>query len=245
MEDDIFAVIARKIEEAGSRNPVSVAKFFDILVVDLKGSIVGYSALYNGRVPAIGINVSLDDRLYMLVGWHELAHVFCGHIYESGFANGHADISCFSRELDDYTISKHEKTANLIAADVSIPDDEVLDVTGHNNATFQSYRRMRAYQDQLVRELDTLRFLTNNPSDRLRLQMKDLRRKIRGVNNTLMDMESELICMNCCMTFSEMAMDLGVNERIFRYKLEAMRLRGFDIDRQQLERYDRMFRSVI
>ena len=61
----------------------------------------------------------------------------------------------------------------------------------------------------------------------------------------LRNMEDEMISCNYNKTFSEMAMDLGISERILRYKLEAMRLKGADIDPQELERYDRMFDNVI
>ena len=47
MEDEIFSVIAEKIKEAGSDDPREVARFYDFLWVDLRGSVKGYAALYN------------------------------------------------------------------------------------------------------------------------------------------------------------------------------------------------------
>lgn len=51
--------------------------------------------------------------------------------------------------------------------------------------------------------------------------------------------------MNGFMSFDEMAGNLGINDRILRYKLEAMRIRGFDIDRQELEDYSKMFSGAL
>ena len=51
--------------------------------------------------------------------------------------------------------------------------------------------------------------------------------------------------MNCFRTFSEMSIELDVSESILRYKLEAMNLKGYDIDRQELEHYDRVFDGII
>ena len=52
-------------------------------------------------------------------------------------------------------------------------------------------------------------------------------------------------CLGCCRTFSEIAAELGITESILRYKLEAMRLQGMDIDRQELERYSKMFNGAV
>ena len=58
-------------------------------------------------------------------------------------------------------------------------------------------------------------------------------------------MESDLVYSNCCKTFSEMAAELDISESILRYKLEALNMKGMDIDRQELERYDRIFDGAI
>ena len=50
---------------------------------------------------------------------------------------------------------------------------------------------------------------------------------------------------NCFLTIPGMAAELGTTETILRYKLEAMRLRGIDIDRQELERYNHVFKNAL
>ena len=54
-----------------------------------------------------------------------------------------------------------------------------------------------------------------------------------------------MVAMNCCKSFFEMASELNTTETVLRYKLEAMRLRGEDIDRQELERYDQVFKGAL
>ena len=44
---------------------------------------------------------------------------------------------------------------------------------------------------------------------------------------------------------TEIAAKAGTSERILRYKLEAMRIRGYDIDHVELEHYNRMFRHKL
>ena len=241
MQEDIFSVIAGKIKEAGTDDPRKVADYYDILWIDLKGSVKGYAALYNETMPAIGLNVNLTGIWYMFAGWHELKHVFLGDIYEPGFTNGHSDFGYFEQEVNSLNVPRHEKSANLIAADVTIKDRDVQEVTNYNSPTLQSYRRMKAYQQALAREMETLRDTFNPTSNYLKSQMHDLKRKIQSVSETLRSMEDEMIACNYNKSFSEMAMELGISERILRYKLEALRLRGEDIDPQELERYDRMF----
>ncbi len=245
LDTAVFSLVAGKIREAGSCDPREVARFFDILWVDLKGSIPGYASLYNGVLPVIGLHVSLKGVWYRLVGWHELTHIFAGHVRESDFGRGHADFSFFLQEVDSQALSRQEKTANLVAADVSLPDADVLEVTGYLDPTLRSYRHLKSHQEQLLRELDALRFLTGAPSGSLRAQMRDLQSKLRDVGVSLSEMEETLMALAPGRTFDRMAAELEVTPCILRYKLEAMRIRGLDVDRQELERYDRVFSDVI
>ena len=50
--------------------------------------------------------------------------------------------------------------------------------------------------------------------------------------------------MNCVNTISEIADELSANEVIIKYKFEALRIRGYDIDTQELENYNKVFRHV-
>ena len=247
MEDDIFSLVKRIIKEAGTTDPREVAEYKKIMFIDLKGTIAGYAALYENIIPAIGLNVRLEGFWYMFGGWHELTHVFADDIRHTGLKNGLMDSQYCRQDIDDLSVPRHEKTANLVAADVTVPDDPVIELIGYNNPSMQSYRRLKAYHDKLTHEFENLRcsFDFSNPSVTLKTQVHDLRRKIKGVSDTISEMESEMVCSNSCKTFSEIAAELGVTEGILRYKLEAMRLQGMDIDRQELERYNRVFEGAI
>lgn len=243
LEEDIFSVVRQKITKAGTDDPREFADYYHILWIPLKGTITGYAASYS-VIAAIGINERLTGTWLRFAAWHELGHVLAGHIYEQGRL---LDNGFFTQEVDSRTIPRHENTANLISADVCVRDDDVLRVSNYNSDTILAYRRMKAYQDRLVRDFETLRLTYNreNASPLLETQMQNLKHKIKGVSETLNDMESEMNALNFCKTFHDMADELGISERILRYKLEAMRRRGLDIDRQELENYGKMFEGAL
>lgn len=242
MDENIFSTIDKIIADTGTDDPIAVAENKGILAILINGSIKGYASLYHG-IPAIGINVVLNALWYKFTGWHELGHVFDGHIYEDTSGRGLVDFECCAQEVDSLIIPRHEKIANLISANVCVKDEDVLTITNYDSQLMSSYRRLRAYQEHLVQEAEALRFSCywNNASSLLKTQIHDLKHKINNVSQSLANMEMEINATNCCKTFHEMASELGVNERILRYKLEAMRMRGYDIDPQELETYNKMF----
>lgn len=245
MGEEIFQAAEDAIKATGSDDPLDVAEHYGIMVIDLKGTIAGYATRYS-KIPVIGLNVKLDDLWYRFGGWHELEHVFSGDIYDPGFYGGHHDGGFFTQDVDSRAIPRHELRANLVSANVNIKDDIVIEVTNYDSRMMQDYRRLKAYLEKLSHAYDQLRFSTSvSSSSVLKARMRELRRKIQGANETLTDMEADMVSSNCCKTFHEMACEVGVPERIFRYKLEAMRLRGFDIDPQELERYNDMFKGAL
>ena len=245
MEDALFQSADKAIQAAGSKDPREVAEYFGILVVDLKGSIAGYAAHY-AAVPAIGLNVRLDTLWYRFGGWHELAHVFSGDIYRPGFQGGHGDGGFFTQEVDCRAIPRHELRANLVSANVNIEDDAVFALTNYHSPVMREYRNTKANLEKLSQSYKQLCLSMEDVSSALlKTRTQELRREIRSVRETLREMEEELASVNCGRTFGEMASVLGVPERLFRYKLEAMRLRGFEIDPQELERYNKVFKDVL
>lgn len=237
MDDDIFSIVRQKIKAAGTDDPYEVAKFHGIEFIWLKGTIAGYATHYMKLVPIIGINEKLDRVWYRFGGWHELTHVFDDHIYEEGFSNEHCDGAFFAQEIDSRSLSHHERIANLVSADVNVDDDLVVEITGYNTRTMRQYRRLKAYLESLKEVYDQLQFsaYSDGATSLLKTKMHDTRRKIQVTSDAILDLESDLANIHQWRTFSQMAAEVGTNERIFRYKLEAMRLRGFDIDRQELE----------
>ena len=74
-------------------------------------------------------------------------------------------------------------------------------------------------------------------------RLAEYRRVLRDLNEKRMDLESEMVAINCVNSFSEIAGELGTSEIILKYKLKAMRS-GYDIDVDELERYDQVFKDV-
>lgn len=59
---------------------------------------------------------------------------------------------------------------------------------------------MKAYQNRLVRDFETLQLIYNrkNASPLLETQMQNLKYKIKGVSETLNDIENEMNALNFC-----------------------------------------------
>ena len=236
MEDNIFAVALEAIAAVGSKDPFAAADYLGILPVDISGTILGYAALYHNKV------------WRMFGGWHEIGHVLFGDVFDKALQQrGILDTGFFTQEVDSKAIAQHEKRSNLFSADVCLSDDDVAEVTRYNSPLMQNYRRLLAYQEKLVQAYDQLRFSVQReePSTLLLTRMKSYRNDLRKLEERKNDLESEMMSMNCCKSFSEMASELNTTDTILRYKLEAMRLRGEDIDRQELERYDQVFKGAL
>lgn len=246
LNEKIIAAIRDKIRKAGTDDPREVADHYGILWIPLKGTITGYAASYL-TLAVIGVNERLSGTWFAFAAYHELAHVFAGDIYDTALRESLIDNGIFNQEVDDLNIPRHEKIANLVSADICISDKSVMEETGLSSRTMRAYRGMKASEENLVREFERLRASCdeNRAPAILRARMQDLRARLQSLSGTIADMEREMAGMNAGASFYEMASDLGIDERIFRYKLEAMRIRGFDIDRQELESYGRMFEGAL
>ena len=248
MEEDIFAATDAAIAKAhGSRDPEVVANCNSSKVFvgsSLVGSIVGMSFRYSS-LGVVSVNQNLDQVWRMFAYWHELAHVFRGHIDEPGFGM-HQDRGLFTVAVDSRSISRHEKEANIISAEYNICTEDVLDLIGYTNQMMQDYRELKRKQEETVQAYDTLRFSSGyeNLTAMMRYRLAEYRRALRALDEKRMDLESEMAAMNCVKSFSEIAGELGTSEVILKYKLEAMRLRGYDIDVAELERYSQVFKDV-
>lgn len=246
MDADIFTLMRQKAADAKSDNPLEVARFHHVIPIKINGTITGYASAYR-TLAAIGYNGKLTGIWLLLVLWHELDHVFSGDIYDAKNGDGIIDNGIFTQEVDCLYVPRHEKRADLVAADMSVPDEDVLDLINYNSSTMRAYRRIKRYLNSLMQELDNVRASTDmySASTKVKVKMQDLKNQINDANDSLMEIEYDLMSMNDFMTFYEMAGNLGINERILRYKLEAMRIRGFDIDRQELESYSKMFEGAL
>ena len=107
----------------------------------------------------------------------------------------------------------------------------------------RSYRELKAYQKEQLRSFEQLKMNADSPMVTVRLL--ELKKQIDKTGTAIMDLEYDIVSSNCIKTFPEIASELGISERILHYKLEAMRIRGIDIDRQELERYEKMFSGAV
>ena len=249
MDEEIFAATDAAIAKAkGSRDPEVVADYHrsSILIgTPLAGTIIGMSFRCS-TLGVVSVNRNLDTVWRMFAYWHELAHVFRKHIDEPTFGM-HQDRGLFTAPVDSHSISRQEREANIISAEYNLVTDEVLELIGYNNRTMQDYRKLKHYHDQLSRAYDALRFSTfgEAPSNTVKYRMAEYRRALRELDEKRCDLESDLAAMNCVKSFSEIAGELKTSEVILKYKLEAMRIRGFDIDISELERYDQVFNGAL
>ena len=235
MEDDIFAATDAAIARAnGSTDPEVVVEFNRSKVFvgsPLIGSIIGMSFRYS-TLGVISVNRNLDLVWRMFAYWHELAHVFRGHIDDPGFGY-HQDRGLFSVPVDSRAISRQEREANIISAEYNISTEDVLDLISYENQTMKDYRELKRKQEETARAYDKLRFSADSTA-MIRYRLDEKRQ----------DLESEMVSMNCVKSISEIAGELNTSEVILKYKLEAMRLRGYDIDVAELERYDQVFKDA-
>ena len=239
MREDMFSSARKAAKTACSKDPRVVADSLGIMVVDLYGSICGYAAVYrSGKTswPVIGLHRDLSPPWDLFGGWHELAHVLRGHVYDPSFANRHCDCVFFSQELNAKTISLQEKEANLISADICIEDSIIEELTGYNDPAIRDYRQFRSDLENLVRAYERLMISvrSGSPSALLQVKMQETKKRIRETKKALQGLEEEIISMKGFLTLQEIAAKAGTNERILRYKLEAMRMRGYDIDHIEL-----------
>ena len=250
MKKDMFSSARNAAKAACSKDPRVVADSLGIMVVDLCGSICGYAAVYrSGKAswPVIGLHRDLSSPWDLFGGWHELAHVLRGHVYDPSFANRHCDCAFFSQELNAKTISLQEKEANLISADLCIEDSIIVELTGYDDPAIRDYRQFRSDLENLVRSYERLMISvrSGSPSALLRVKMQETKKRIRETRKTLQGLEEEIASMKGVLTLQGIAARAGTSERILRYKLEAMRIRGYEIDPVELERYNKMFSSAL
>lgn len=246
MDAAFFASTDAAVARAnGSREPEIVAEKNHIIIGDpLRGTIIGLSMRYS-YFGAVAVNISLIEPWHSFALWHELGHIFRGHVDDPSF-NYHQDRSLFTSPVDSPVIPRQEKEANLISAEYTLDTEELLDLIGYHTPTMRDYRALKKKQGELLRSCDALRgsLSRDHPSNTLRFRLAECGRALRTLEERMRDLESDMISMTCVKSISEIAGELGTDAVILKYKLEALRMRGFDIDLQELERYDQVFRDA-
>ena len=251
MYKDMYQAALLAVQKAGTDDPERVAEANNYIFIKLYGSIAGYAAVYRTEtkgIPVIGLNVRLDRQMYRFGGMHELGHFLCGHVDVNRTGDQHmCDTGFFGEEPDSRTIFREEKEANLLAADICICDGDVTDLIGYHTRTQRDYRHLKEHLDKLTRSYEQLQISSrqNGASSLVKTKLQEIRHRIKETSDSIMELEYDLVSFTGCHSFREMADKLETSETILRYKLEAMRLRDYKIDRQELERYDKIFKNAL
>ena len=79
----------------------------------------------------------------------------------------------------------------------------------------------------------------------VKYRLAEYQRSLKDLEDKKQELESDIAAMGCRHSFREIADELGTTETILKYKLEALRIRGYDIDTLELERYDKVFKGAM
>ena len=240
LDKSIFISTDRAAARAGSDDPREIMEKYNFGLVDLNGTIIAY-AVRISRLVYIGINRKLDAFTWALAAWHELTHVFEKDIDDPAFIKMEKGI--FVQEVDSRFISRREKVCNLVSADHNIDTGIVREMIGYDDPVMKDYRHLCAAQKDVTRAYEQLRSTVKHDvyGAKLACKMADYEQQIRTLNDRRADLEAEMLQMGCTRTLSQIAAELGCSVTILKYKLEAMRLRGMDINLQELASFDKVF----
>jgi len=244
LDKSIFISTDAAIAAAGTSDPYAVMEYHNIPLVPLYGTIIAY-AVRISYLALIGINEKLDPFTKALAAWHELTHVFEKDIDDPAFAFKE-DNGIFTMEVDSHFISKREKVCNLVSADHNIDTGLVSEMIGYDNSVMKDYRKLCSAQREVSRAYEQLRSSLSRTAHGTgaACRMAQYEKQLRALNNRRIDLEAEMLADNCTMTLPQIAAELGCSLTVLKYKLEAMRLRGMDIDLQELASFDKIFEKL-
>ncbi len=245
---DRFKKIDKIIKKIGSDNPEEVAAYLNYEIIMLSSSLIGYITRIKNQI-FIGINKSLSPSQKKFDEWHEIGHGILGHLNEFDFTqntNCHLDLYLLdpSQQLNSKTISRYEREANIFAAEYSIETNKILEMTGYNNSVNQQFRALKATQQQLRREYEKLLFAIQNKkcSENQQYRLIEYKKELAKLDEKEQELEDEI--SQCgILSIPEIAHNLNTRRIIIEYKLEAMRLRGYNIEGVKLATYDKVFKQ--
>ncbi len=247
MNDDFFSASDAAVARANNSTvPEEVAGCNNILIAGpLTGSIAGMAMRY-ATLNTIAVNERLDETWQAFALWHELGHIFCGHVNDPSF-NFHQDRRIFAVPVDSRTISIQEREANIISAEYNICSDDLLELSGYYSQAMADYRELKKEQQRTLHSYNRLRFSTRSQglTGKIDTILSDYKKTIRTMENQRLRIEEELISMNCIRSLPDISRELGTSETILKYKIEALRIRGYDIDGLELELYNKVFNHAL
>lgn len=137
MNKNIKNIVEYYVKKCDSRNPFDIADYLNIQIqIGNLGTPCGcYMFLKNHR--CIFLNENLSENEMNLVMSHELGHAIM-----------HRKLNCyFIRNKTLLLDSKIEKEANIFAADLLIPDIEIID---NKELTTRQLSRLLGYQEEII-----------------------------------------------------------------------------------------------
>ena len=245
---DSFKKIDKIIKKIGSDNPEEVAAYLNYEIIMLSSSLIGYITRIKNQI-FIGINKSLSPNQKKFDEWHEIGHGILGHLNEFDFTqntNCHLDLYLLdpSQQLNSKTISRYEREANIFAAEYSIETNKILEMTGYNNSVNQQFRALKTTQQQLRREYEKLLFAIQDKkcSENQQYRLTEYKKELAKLDEKEQELEDEI--SQCgILSIPEIAHNLNTSSIIIEYKLEAMKLRGYNIEGVKLATYDKVFKQ--
>lgn len=247
MDGSIFARIDAVVAAAGSTNGHAIAEHLHIDVVTHAGPFVGYS-MRLGFYTTISVHEELNARASLLIIDHELLHVVNNDFEDFAGSSG----AVFDKEAftpgDDKRLARVEIIANLGGADLFIPTEAFLEDIGYNTPSIQAFREcdrekrdhIRRYQDAI----DRWQFCqTPWERDKVRGILLKEQRALKLLDEARQDYASEIESQNCCFTLEQLARKYRVSPEIINYKMQALQLRGYAVDAQELASFDKLFRN--
>ena len=233
------ALVAR----AGTSDPYELADFLRVSIHDITSNKLIAFVVRKSGVICIGLNRRLNFAKKMVVLMHEVTHVACHMDYLNTFGLCYGELSPF-QNLKNKCIARQEYEANVVAADFNLPTDEVLEMLGYNNTALREYRRYLAAFERHRQEYE--QFLSSTiftaQSRWTRQKLFDWRKRMKEWREELEEMQHDLTYCGDFMTTAEIAKEFGLPQSIVDYKLEALRLRGYDLDSVELVSYRQVFR---
>lgn len=227
------------VAHAGTSDPYELADFLRASIQTLTSNKLIAFVIRRSGIICIGLNQRLNPAKKMVVLMHEIAHV----AFHMDFLNGCYGERIIFQNLKDKNIARQEYEANVIAADFNLPTDEVLEMLGYNSKAFQEYRIVLAAFDRHRHEYE--QFLSSviftAQSRWTRRKLLDWRERMKQWQCELEEMQHDLTCCGDFMTTDEIAKKFGLPQPIVDYKLEALRLRGYDLERLELVRHNQVF----
>ena len=237
--EQMDALVAR----AGTSDPYELADFLRVLIHDITSNKLIAFVIRKSGITCIGLNGRLNFAKKMVILMHELAHVAFHIDFLKDFGTCYGERSVF-QNLKDKSIVRQEYEANVVAADFNLPTDEVLEMLGYNNAALREYRRFLAaferHRQEYEQFLSSTIFTTQ--SRWARQKLFDWRKRMKDWQDELEEMQHDLTYCGDFMTTAEIAKEFGLPRSIVDYKLEALRLRGYDLDSVELVNYKQVFR---